>query len=101
MTLQRFPRFLKDIDCKLLVKYDGDRKHNKYTIKLLYNDLRRGSLGKDTDDPSFVMGEIAEDETEFQLEEAIKVYGIISVECIIPTISEYGKQSIISVKLEE
>lgn len=83
------------------MKYDGERNHNKYTVKLLYNDLRKGSLGKDTDNPFFVINEIYENETKFPIKEVVEGYDIIYKECIIPIISEYGSQSIILVKLEE
>ena len=55
MMLLRLPMLLKENECKLLIKYDGEREKNKYTVKLLYNDIKQGSLGKDTDNPLAVL----------------------------------------------
>lgn len=65
MMLQRFPILLKENECKLLIKYDGEREKNKYTVKLLYNDLKRGSLGKDTDNPFAELKDVFKNDVSF------------------------------------
>ncbi|MGL4393735.1 MAG: hypothetical protein ACRCS8_00705, partial [Brevinema sp.] len=92
MVLQKLPMFLKEIDCILIIKYDGERRTNKYTIILSYNNLRMGSLGKDTDCPSSVIADIAEIEKEFPLEEVNELFSVISDEFINTATAKYGKQ---------
>lgn len=99
--LQKLPIFLKNMDCIVLIKYDGERNFNKYTIRLLYNDPRKWGLGKDTDSPSSVMADIAEKEKEFPLEEVMELFSIVIDKFINSAIMKYGKQCIALVKLEE
>lgn len=101
MVLQKFPIFLKDIDCKLLIKYDGERNSNKYTVRLLYNNLDKMSLGKNTDLPSSAITEIAEKETEFPVKEGKELFSVIVDAFIDKSIHSYGKQCIVSTKIEE
>ena len=46
MILQRLPRFLAEINAKLLIKYDGERRTKKYTIRFLLKDIKlKSGLG--------------------------------------------------------
>jgi len=92
--------FLKEIDCKILIKYDGERSLNVYTIKLLYNSLGKGSLGKDTDSPISAIAEIAEKENEIPLNEVEEEFAAISDSFINSAITKYGKRCVVSVKIE-
>ena len=101
MVLNKLPIFLKDIDCKLLIKYDGERSSNKYTIRLLYNNLNKMSLGKNTDLPSTAITKIAEKVTKFPVKEGSELFSTISDDFIEKSIQSYGKQCIVSTKIEE
>lgn len=101
MMLQKLLMFLKETDCKILIKYDGERNSNKYTIKLLYNDLKRGSLGKDTDVPRDVIKDIFENQDLFSAPNALELFLMISDSLIKVIESEFGMKSIISIMLEE
>lgn len=99
--LQKLPIFLKEIDCKILIKYDGERNNNKYTIRLLYNNLNKGSLGKDTDNPSSTIVEIADIEQELPLQEVIEMFSVITDNFIENSIKSCGERCIATTKLEE
>lgn len=99
--LKKLQIFLKDTDCKVLIKYDGERDIKKYTIKLLYNNLMKGSIGRDTDYPSSVLVEIAEREEEFPLKEVTELLLIILEKFIHKAILKFGIECIALIKLEE
>lgn len=99
--LKKLQIFLRDTDCKVLIKYDGERDIKKYTIKLLYNNLMKGSIGRDTDYPSSVLVEIAEREEEFPLKEVTELFSTILEEFIHKAILKFGIQCIALIKLEE
>ncbi len=99
--LKKLLIFLKENDCKILIKYDGERNSNKYTIKLLYNDLKRGGLGKDTDVPRDVLKDIFQNQELFSVPDALELFSMISDDLIKVIESEFGMESIISIMLEE
>lgn len=89
---------LKETDSKLLFKYDGERIRNQYTIKLIFNDLRLGSSGKDTDEPYKAIREIFDKQDLFSADDALELYSKIAV--IIKSIDLiYGKKTIITIML--
>lgn len=101
MILQKLPIFLKDNNCKILIKYDGERSLNKYTIRLLYNNQDKMSLGRDTDLPSSAIMEISEKEIGFPLDEIMELFSAIIGNFIDISIKLCGKQCIASAKIEE
>jgi hypothetical protein len=101
MMLLRLPILLKENECKLLIKYDGERKKNKYTVKLLYNDLKRGSLGKDTDNPFAELKAVFKNDVSFSDNEiTFLFFNTVNklIECVR---AKLGDASIISVIMEE
>lgn len=65
MILQRLPRFLAEINAKLLIKYDGERRTKKYTIRFLFKDIKLNSIGGDTDLPVSILSDILNKENAF------------------------------------
>ena len=101
MILMRLPILLKENECKLLIKYDGEREKNKYTVKLLYNDLKQGSLGKDTDNPFAELKDVFKNEVSFSDNEiTFLFFNTVNklIECIRTKLCD---TSIISVIMEE
>lgn len=97
---QKLLIFLKETESNLLIKYDGERNRNKYTIKLIYNDLRLGSLGKDSDEPYKVIEDIFDIQDSYVVEDALSLYSEIYDIIIKFTDSTYGIKSIISIMLK-
>ena len=101
MMLQKLAEFLKENSAKLLIKYDGERNLNRYTIRLLYNDVRRNSLGNDTDLPRVILGEIFARYNLFEEEEILSFFtsGInIGIDFLK---NKFGDESVISIILTE
>ena len=99
--LQKLPEFLKENSAKLLIKYDGERNFNRYTIRLLYNDVRHNSLGNDTDLPCVILGEIFARYNLFEEEEILSFF-INSINIGIDFLkNKFGNESVISVILTE
>ena len=99
--LQKLAEFLKENSAKLLIKYDGERNLNRYTIRLLYNDVRRNSLGNDTDLPRVILGEIFARYNLFEEEEILSFFtsGInIGIDFLK---NKFGDESVISIILTE
>lgn len=67
--LQKLLTFLGENNVKILVKYDGERCVKKYTIRLLYNDIKRNSVGSDTDSPNSLLNDIFKNNAFFSIEE--------------------------------
>ncbi len=99
--LMRLPILLKEDECKLLIKYDGERIKNKYTVKLLYSDLKRINLGKDTDNPFLVLKDIFKNEDSFFDNEITNLFFNAINKLIESTRTKFGDASIISVIMEE
>lgn len=97
---QKLLIFLKETDSKLLIKYDGERVSNKYTIKIIYNDFNLGSLGKDSDEPYKVIQDIFENQDLFPVDDALSLYSEISDIIVRAINSRYGIKSIISIMLK-
>lgn len=100
MMLQKLLKFFVENDCKLLIKYDGERDINKYTIRLLYNDIKCGSLGKDTDLPHSLICDMFKDNSFFTKEEAIDFFSNRINVCIDELKNKFGDSSVISLLLE-
>ena len=101
MMFQKLPTFLGDNSTKLLIKYDGERKVKKYTIRLLYNDIKHNSLGGDTDSPCVILKEIFQQNDFFEVEEILD-YFVNSINIGIETLKKkMGDKCIISVIMEE
>lgn len=98
---QKLLMFLKETDCKILIKYDGERSKNKYTIKLLYNDLRKGFLGRDTDAPLDVMAAIFEKQEIYSTEEAQNLFNTLFKEFIEAQQLKFGNECIVSIMLQK
>lgn len=77
--LQRLPKFLAEINAKLLIKYDGKRRIKKYTIRFLYRDIKLNSIGGDTDLPASLLSDIFNKENAFfEMEEIVSLYDTIN-----------------------
>lgn len=88
-------------NCKLLVKYDGERNNNKYTIRLIFNDIKLNSLGKDTDSPSSLLSEILEDNGSFATEEIMNFFSNTINVNIENLKRKFGYDCVISMLMEE
>lgn len=101
MILQKLPIFLNNNSAKLLIKYDGERNVKKYTIRLLYNDIKHNSLGSDTDLPCAALKEIFRGNDLFEVEDILDFF-TNSINIGIETLKKkFGDVSIISVIMEE
>ena len=101
MILQKLPTFLKKNSAKLLIKYDGERAVKKYTIKLLYSDAKRKSLGNDTDSPCDTLKEIFVGNSFFETDEILKYFTNTISHGVDILKGKFGNESVISVILAE
>lgn len=99
--LQKLLELFVENDCKLLIKYDGERKINKYTIRLLYNDIKCSSLGKDTDEPCALLKYIFKDNNYFTVQEIVDFFSNTINIFIEELKSKFGNDTVISFLLEE
>ena len=93
--------FLKENNCKVLIKYDGVRDCNRYTVRLLYGDSTRVSLGRDTDRPFDVMREILDSQESFLVEEVMELLSAILELCVKTVRLNFGDGCVTSVMLSE
>ncbi len=101
MMLQKLLEFLKENSAKLLIKYDGERSVKKYTIRLLYNDIRHNSSGKDTDFPCDTLKEILVENDCCEADE-IQDYFDNTLNHGISTLkNKYGSECVISIIVAE
>lgn len=101
MMLQKLPIFLNNNEAKLLIKYDGERNIKKYTIRLLYNDIKCNSLGSDTDSPCSILKKIFQGNGFFEVEDILDFF-VNSINIGINTLKKkFGDEGIISVIIEE
>ena len=101
MILQRLPRFLAEINAKLLIKYDGERRTKKYTILFLLKDIKLNSIGGDTDLPVSLLSDIFNKENAFfEMEEIVSLYDTIN-RGIEKIKTKFGNDCVISVLIEE
>lgn len=99
--LQRLPIFLKENNAKFLIKYDGERSIKKYTIRVLYNDIRRNSLGNDTDSPSSLLYDLFKDNDFFNVEDMLDYFFSIINIGIEKLKNRFGKDCVISTLITE
>lgn len=98
---QKLLKFLMETDSILLIKYDGEREKNKYTVKLIYNDLKLGSLGKDSDKPQEVIKDIFDNQVEISVNDALSIYWKIA-DIIKQSLDlKYGSKSIITITIKK
>lgn len=71
---QKLQEFLKENNLKFLLKYDGQRVINKYTVRIFDKDNPNNSKGKDTNSPYNVFLDLLSDLNISSLEELDKYY---------------------------
>ena len=99
--LQKLLVFLKENSAKILIKYDGERSVKKYTIRLLYSDIRHKSAGKDTDLPCDILKEIFVEKNIFGVDEIQNYFDNTLNHGINTLKNKFGSESVISVIIEE
>ena len=99
--LPKLSTFLKENSAKLLIKYDGERSVKKNTIRLLYNDVRRNSLGKDTDSPCNALKEIFVENSFFEVDEILIYFNNTLYPGIDTLINRFGSECVISIIIAE
>jgi len=99
--LQKLPIFLKENSAKLLIKYDGERSVKKYTIRLLFSDIKHKSLGRDTDSPCDILKEMFVQNKLFE-EDELLIYFNNTLKHGIDTLkNKFGSKCIISIIIAE
>lgn len=105
--LLKLKEFLKKENCIIFIKYDAERIRNNYTIKIIYNDFNISNIGKDTNNPFYLLKNLLHKTTIFNDSEIIKLYlnifyNIIEVikiklnyECIIILIIKEEKDDLL------
>ena len=101
MMLQKLPIFLEENDAKLLIKYDGERGTKNYTVRLLFNDMQKTSLGKDTDSPYDLLNALFEESKKSIKEEMLTFFSKILIDSIENLKRKYGISCVITILLEE
>ena len=101
MMLQKLPTFLKENSAKLLIKYDGERSVKKYTVRLLYRDIKQNSLGKDTDSPCDALKEIFLKNTFFEVDEIQTYFNNMLNHGIEILKNKFGNECVISIIIAE
>jgi hypothetical protein len=71
---EKLLEFLKENNLKFLLKYDGQRDINKYTVRIFDKDNLNNSSGKDTNSPYDVFLDLLNDLNISSLEELDKYY---------------------------
>lgn len=100
MMFRKLQKFLKENECKLLIKYDGERVNNKYTIRTLYSNICKKSLGKDTDSPREVLNYILSNNS-FSDKGIDEEFMDIINEWIMSAKNIMGNKCILSIVIEE
>lgn len=95
--LQKLPIFLKENSAKILIKYDGERYIKKYTVRLLYSDIKCKSLGNDTDVPCAILKELFVENEFVEVEEILDFYNNTISYGIEILKNKFGNGSVISV----
>lgn len=101
MTLQRLLAFLKENSAKLLIKYDGERSVKKYTIRLLYSDIKHNSLGKDTDSPCDTLKEMFVENKFLEVDEILNYFNNTLNHGINTLKNKFGSECVISIIIAE
>lgn len=101
MMLQRLPGFLVENDAKLLIKYDGERNTKNYTVRLLFKDLKKISLGKDTDSPCDLLNELFEQSQTSIKEEVLAFFSKTILDSMESLKGKFGNNCTITILLEE
>lgn len=101
MMLQKLLIFLKENSAKILIKYDGERDIKKYTVRLLYSDIKCRSLGRDTDLPCAILKEIFVEDEFIEVEEILDFYNNTISYGIEILKNKFGNRSVISVVIAE
>ena len=101
MMLQKLPIFLKENSAKILIKYDGERDIKKYTVRLLYSDIKCRSLGSDTDLPCAILKEIFVENEFVEVEEILDFYNSTISYGIEILKNQFGNGSVISIVIAE
>lgn len=99
--LQKLLEFLKENSAKLLIKYDGERSVKKYTIRLLYNDIRHNSSGKDTDFPCDTLKEILIQNDFCEIDEIQEYFDNTLNHGINTLKNKFGSECVISIIVAE
>lgn len=100
MELQKLIVFLAENECRLLMKYDGERRINKYTIRLLFHDINCTSMGGDTDEPCVLLYDILKNAGLFETEEIFDSLCDIINKDIEQLKDKFGKECVSSVLIK-
>lgn len=94
--LQRFQEFFKVNNCKLLLKYDGERSKNKYTVRLFYKGDVISSKGQDTDEPYIIMSDLFDNSLNTLKEIMCKEFNSIFIDLESNIKTQLGESCILS-----